>query len=67
MTTTEEMYFQRDEEGKIVKVVNSEYSIPITWSLKNKDELSEEDYQFTIDTANFIVEIACSCRGIRAL
>ena len=48
------------EKNKIVKVINSDgESINIKWKLKKEDETEE-----AIQVCNFIIEVACSCRGI---
>ena len=48
------------EKNKIVKVVNSDgESIDIKWKLKEEDETEE-----AIQVCNFIIEVACSCRGV---
>lgn len=48
------------EKNKIVKVINSDgESINIKWKLKEEDETEE-----AIQVCNFIIEVACSCRGI---
>ena len=48
------------EKNKIVKVVNSDgESIDIKWKLKEEDKTEE-----AIQVCNFIIEVACSCRGI---
>lgn len=60
-----EMFFQKDSLGRIISIYTADAAIKINWEIKDFDSFSAEEKEFTINTANFIVEVACSCRGIQ--